>query len=430
MYFISSDTRDLRIAITARSVSLLGDEVATFALVLRVRPAGAWAVAAVLMANLVPIVVLSGVVGRCADRIDNRRLLTGAGVAQVPICIALGIVHSPVTSILLVGALGVGQAVTGATWQALLPSLVAPDEVGRALGLSQAGSTVALLTAPGSAGLLVARFGTHLPVLVDAATFAVMALAARAVSTGRVTDGAARATTRDGGWSIVRHDPVLRAVITLLGLSVLLGCMVNVVEVFLVRDVLHAGVVWFGLAGTTYAAGMFGGAVATGRLRRHRRAFVGSILALSIGLALMGLAPGIGWLMAAGLLTGVCNGAANVSSSALIAGATSEDARGRVAGVLSGVIASSQLAAYAVGGALSSQLGPRTVFVLAGVIGLLAPTLLGRAVLRSERERDPVASTGALSASPPVGATSFSLSTGGSGLRRRSAGSACARRRR
>ena len=388
MSFTPVQRRDLRLAIGARSVSLFGDEVATFALVLRVRPSGPWAVAAMLMANLVPIVVLSGVVGRLIDRVDNRVLLAGACAAQLVVCVALAAVGSPVPSIVLVGLLGVGQAVTGATWQALLPALVPPDQLGRALGFSQAGAMLALMAAPGGAGLVVSALGTHLPLLVDAATFAVVALAGHAVSTGRTTRTSGE-RTRLRGWSVVRDNGVLRAVITLLGVSVLLGSTVNVVEVFLVRDVLHASVVWFGVAGTVYAVGLLGGALGAARLRAHRRALVASMLGLSAGLALMGLAPTIGWLLGAGLLTGYCNGVSNVCTSALVAGATEPDLRGRVAGVLSGVVAAAQLGAYATGGALSSQLGPRTIFVLAGVVGLLGPAVLGRAVLHAGRGPDP-----------------------------------------
>jgi hypothetical protein len=51
--------------------------------------------------------------------------------------------------------------------------------------------------------------------------------------------------------------------------------------------------------------------------------------------------------------------------------------------LLSGVASGTQLVAFAVGGAQTAALDPRAVFVLAGACGLLAPVLLGRAVLRA-----------------------------------------------
>ena len=81
----------MSLVVLAKSLSWLGDLVAEVALVLRMQSHGygASAVAALLIANAVPIVLLSGVVGRIVDAVDNRRLLVLSSLAQAMVCAVL-----------------------------------------------------------------------------------------------------------------------------------------------------------------------------------------------------------------------------------------------------------------------------------------------------------------------------------------------------
>jgi MFS family permease len=386
----TSSRRDLWWVVLARSASFFGDEIATFALLLRMqeRGAGAGAVAALLIANLAPMVLLAGVVGRVVDRRDSRSLLVASSLAQAVVCSALATVTSSAAVLVLVAALGAGQAVNAATWQALVPSIVAPDALPAALGRLQAATTVAGIGAPALAGLLSGWFGTRVPLLIDAATFLVVTLAAILIHTRRGAAGAASPPRAHGGFAIVRRDPLLRRVIALLGLFILLGAMVNVVEVFLVRETLHASALWYGGAGAAYASGVLVGALAAGRLRSSPalgRGFVGGAAVLGVGLVGMGVVPAVVVLLPVGFATGVGNGVLNVATGALVLGRAAADERGRVAALLGGVTSGTMLAAYAVGGELAGELGPRGMFVLAGTLGILAPALLGRGVLRAVR---------------------------------------------
>ena len=68
--------------------------------------------------------------------------------------------------------------------------------------------------------------------------------------------GAAR-----GGFAILRADRVLAPLLAGVALVVLLVGMVDVVLVYLVRETLHAGSVWYGVAEASWMAGMVAGAV-------------------------------------------------------------------------------------------------------------------------------------------------------------------------
>src|SRR6266540_2226770 len=118
--------RDLWIAVVARAVSLLGDEAALVALTLRLHDggSGAWWIAVLFVAGMAPLVLLA------------------------PIAV-----------------LGAGQAVNGATWQALLPSIVGADQLPAAIGMSQAVRTAAGIAAPAVGGALTGLYGARVPLL-------------------------------------------------------------------------------------------------------------------------------------------------------------------------------------------------------------------------------------------------------------------------
>ena len=93
-----TNRRDLGIAVSARAVSLLGDEMAAIALLLRWQSHGGGApqIALLLVAAMLPIVILAPVAGRAADRCDSRLLLVSASLAQAAACAVLVFTTAPV----------------------------------------------------------------------------------------------------------------------------------------------------------------------------------------------------------------------------------------------------------------------------------------------------------------------------------------------
>jgi MFS family permease len=190
----------------------------------------------------------------------------------------------------------------------------------------------------------------------------------------------------------VRGDAVIRAVVVLLGVFVLIGCVVNVADVFLVRVSLHADTTWYGVMGAVYSAGAVSGSLAAGRLHgaaAQARGFVLATVVLAVGLCGLGLAPALSIALAWAAVAGLGNGALNVTLAALVMARTAAAQRGRVAGVLTGVVSGTQLVAFAAGGALTGALGPRGVFVMSGALGAAAALLLGRSVTRAAHAREP-----------------------------------------
>jgi MFS family permease len=388
-FTISASKRtDLYLTVVARAVSLLGDEAAVIALSLRLHDngGGASAIAALLVAGFLPLVVLAPVAGAIVDRFDSRRLLVSTSVAQAALCLVLSQVQATPAVLSLVVALGAGQAINGATWQALLPSIAGVDGLPRAIGLSQAATTLAAIAAPAAGGLLTGLWGPRVPLLLDAATFVVIAVAALLVRTRRT--GNPRKAGERGGLSLVRRDPVLLRLLAMLGVFITLGGMVNVVEIFLVRDTLHATAVWYGALGAVWGTGMFAGSVLGGRLQGEEallKGLLASACVLSIAVAGYAGVGSVALIVPLALLGGAANGVLNLTNSSLVMMRAPEQARGRIAAALNGTVSASLIGAYMIGGLLAAHLTPRTIFLFAGLLGLIAPMYFGAALLRAVR---------------------------------------------
>ena len=382
--------RDLWIAVLARAISLLGDEAALVALTLRLHDggSGAWSIAVLFAAGMVPLVVLAPLAGAIVDRYDSRRLLVWSGIGQAVLCAALAQTHTLPALLVLVAALGAGQAVNGATWQALLPSIVGTQQLPGAIGLSQAVRTVAAIAAPVVGGVLTGRYGAHVPLLVDTATFLVIAGAGLLVRTRRHLTAEDRHDR--GCYSVIRDDPVLLVLLIMLAVFITLGAMMNVVDVFLVRDTLHSSATWYGVLSGTWGAGMLLGSLAGRRWTSQRalaRVVIASATVVSAAMLGYAAAPSVGWLVPVSVAGGAANGLLNLGISALTMMRAPEPARGRVAASVNGVASAAMIGAFVLGGALSAVISPRQLFLMSGVLGLLVPVAFARSLIRAAGNR-------------------------------------------
>jgi MFS family permease len=372
--------RDFLLSLAGRCASRFGDEVALVALTLRLQAAGGrpYLVALLLAAGLVPTIAAAGPAGRVADSVDSRRVLVTAALAQACCCVPLIFARGVAAMIVLVALLGTGAAFAQATWQALVPRVAGERNIGAATAAQQTAFTLATILAPAVAGVLAARFGTGVPLAVDAVTFGMLAAAALAVRTRRGGTPVPRAATR-GGWTVLRTDPLLAPLVAGLAAFVLIGMMVNVVGVFLVRETLHASATWYGGLGAVTMAGLACGVLACGRIRtdagRAGAVAVGAAL-MSLGMLGFGTAPAVLVLVPLSLLVGAGNGLVNVCVATLVTTRTAERMRGRVAAALGAVLNTASVVSLAAGGALAAVLDPRQVYLLAGGLGAAVTAVL------------------------------------------------------
>ncbi|MGA8245610.1 MAG: MFS transporter [Nocardioides sp.] len=387
---------DLVVILVGRMVSTFGDGVALVALTLRLQADGAppYQVGVMLAAGAIPLLLLARPVGRLVDSHDSRRLLVAGGLLEVAATVPLVFLHSIVPIAALVAVLAGVGLLTGATWSALVPRVVGEDHLAEAVSAQASLNVLVLVAAPAVGGLLAGAFGTGVPITVDAATFVVVTVAAALVRTRRTPE---RATSDEpdalrGGLAILRSDRVLAPLITGVALVVLLVGMVDVVTVYLVRDSLHAGGVWYGVTEASWMAGMVAGSVVAGLARtptRQIRATIAGAALACAGVACFALAPTAGVLVPLAVLGGLGNGAAGTCLSTLLMTRTADSARGRVSATANAIFGGASGASLLLGGAVAVVLSPRQIYAVAGLLGLVAAVVLA---VQHTRRHDPESS--------------------------------------
>jgi MFS family permease len=376
MSFTSGDSRwsDVYVVAGARAVSVCGDFLAatTLALALQQAGHGGLAVSGLLIAASLPLVLLAPIAGRIADRVDSRVVLVVAGIAQCLTCLALAFVSNPIAVIGLVALLACGLAVTQPTLAALVPRMVRPDDLAKASGITQTAGVIGMLIAPALAGILVGLTGSRVPLLLDAASYLALIVAAFAVRTRRRPEPSAKAEARVA--FRLRDDRVLTVMVGSMAAVVAGVNAVNVFEVFFVRDTLGASTTVFGFVAASWSAGMLIGSVVFGRVQR-RRITVPALLVLVAGSCAPVLAGaavgGAGWLIPLWILGGVCNGGINVFVMVIVVGRAPAEAHGQAFAVMGGVVQTAALLGLVAAGPLVEHFDPRLLVAAAGGSGLL-----------------------------------------------------------
>jgi MFS family permease len=384
--------RDLRLVLPARATSYAGDSIALVALMLRVSDAGGpGAITALLLAFALPTVVMIPFAGRIVDGFDSRKVLVLASLLQAAAGVGLAFSHGLVATLALVCVLQLGQAVAGPAWGALVPRIVGDDLVGKAVGTGQALAGVAMLAGSALGGVLVGWQGDRVALLVDASTFAGLAVVARLVRTRRRPEaGAAR---QEGGLMTglrsLFADQLLRILVPGLWTFVLVGEAVNVVEVFLITDEIGLGPSGYGAVVAAQGAGAIGGSLAAGALRSDTaRSY--AVLAGTVGIGgsciLMGVAPGVVALVVGAVAGGLAVGLLNAATSTLVVTRSAEEVRGRVIAAMTGVTRAFSLLALLLGGLAGAGLGPRATFVLGGLACVLTGLVIAVLVALDSRQ--------------------------------------------
>jgi MFS family permease len=376
---------DLLTALAGRTVSVFGDEVALIALALRLQSDGAhpYEVGLLLAAGVIPLLLLARPVGSLVDAHDSRHLLVAAGLAETGCTIPLIFLHSVVAVVILVACLGATASLGSATWSALIPRVVGEDQVAGAMSATQSLNALALVGAAAVGGLLTGVFGTGVPLALDAATFVAVTVAAGLIRTRRTPDlraGSETSTEVRGGFGLLRADRILAPLTAGVGLVVLLVGMVDVVLVFLVRQTLHAGGVWYGVIEASWMAGMVGGAVAGGRLRTEQVQVRATIIGAGVAcaaLAPFALVPAVWILIPLSIAGGIGNGYAGTCYSTLLIARTPDAVQGRVSAAANATVGGAQGASLLLGGAVATLLSPREVYAVAGLLGVGAAITLG-----------------------------------------------------
>ncbi|CAN5839971.1 MFS transporter [soil metagenome] len=374
----------------ATAGSGLGTYLAAIALTLDIyarTDSGLW-VAALLIADFLPIVLVGLLLGPLFDRLSRRRLMIASDLSRVAVFAALPFVDSPIGIVGLAGVAGIATGFFRPAALAGLPNLVPDEELTNANSLLQTIENGAWMIGPVLGGVLVSVWSPSVPYAVNAVTFLVSAVLVARIADSQlrseesITSGHWR-DVADGARLVVTALPLrtVRIVWSIVGFG---SAAINVAEVFFVRDTLGAGEVGFGViigaTGLGLVLGSFLAAPALGKVGL-RRNYAGSIALMAFGWGGAALSPAI-WVAVPFVVGGAAgNGAAIICNQILVQRGAPDRFLGRA---LSTIMSTNFLIiglAMGVAGLLTDWMGARWVMIAAAAIcaiGALFAVLLTR----------------------------------------------------
>jgi MFS family permease len=382
--------RDASLIVGAVGISALGDFLLWIPLTLHLeRTTGSGvAVAGLMICLWAPVVLLAPAAGLLADRMETRRLLIAASLAQAAIAASLALALDSVAAILALAALlGTGFAVAQPAEFALVPRIAGQRRLAAVNGRVETARYLGMTAGPLIGGGLAAAGGTALAMLVNAATFACVALAGTLLRTRREPEGDAvgddGSRARDGIVHLFR-DRTLGTVLTVVFVSLLFMSASIAAEVFFLKQDLGAGDALYGVLFACWTMGMVLGAMAVSRRVPAAAMPVVALAAVAVqgaGLGLPTVWLAVGFTAAMWFIGGLGHGVKNVLARTLIQERVPARLHGRAFAAYNGLRNGAELVALAAGGALVAALGGRATLALAGAMPVLA-ALAGLVVYR------------------------------------------------
>ena len=343
--------------------------------------------------ELGPLVAMALLGGALADRSDRRRLLLLDQIGLVAIAAALcavSLAGDPSIAVLFVlaGLLAGFGALQNVVRAAIMPNLVARNDMPAALAINFGLLQLTVVLGPGLGGLLIAAAGVEAAYAVDALSCLAMVGAVVALAPQLPQMVGERLSIRSSigeGLRFVRRSPALLGSFVI-DLSAMTFGMPRALFPVLAISVYGAGASGTGLLFASVAAGGVVAALTTRWLDHVRRLGVVTIAAVCVwGLAIAAVAL-VGSLWAAAALLAVAGAADSVSAvcrSVINQTVTPDALRGRMSSVFSLVVTSGPRLGDVEAGAVASLTSPRfsvlsgglACVAAAGVVVLAFPAL-------------------------------------------------------
>ena len=336
-------SRDFRLLFIAGTVFYLGGMVSYVAVPYQLYQltGSNFAVGALGIAELVPLLVFGLYGGALADHMDRRKLLIGTALAQVLLTGVLAwnafLPDPHVWLIYVVGALlAAAGALQRPSKEALEPRTVRHDQIAAASALSSFGMQIGILVGPAIGGVLLATIGIGWCFVVDVAGLLVATVLFLVMRSyphiGETTPPSLRAI-REGVAYAVRRRDLLGTY--LVDIAAMLLAMPVVLFPALAEDVFHRPE----LLGLLYSAETVGGIIATatsgwtGRVHHHGRAIVIAASTYGVAIALVGISPSIAWVAVFLAMAGAADMISGIFRATVWNQTIPDHMRGRLAGI-------------------------------------------------------------------------------------------------
>jgi predicted MFS family arabinose efflux permease len=375
----------------------LGDAVGIVALAILVydrTEAVAPTAAFFIAAKFLPALVAPALTARL-DQLALRRSLPALYVVEALTFVALALVASGDFFLPVVLALGFLDGALAITGRSLTRAAVAT--VLQPTGLLKEGNALmnigfALSSVGGAAlaGLLIAEFGVTTALLVDAASFLLIAiiLAATPNLPGVCVEREPWRERFGAAMRFARRSRKVRLLLIGQAAALILFTLVIPIEVIYAKESLGTTDAGFGILIASWGAGIVIGSLVFLLVKRRSPLRLIIISTALIGIAYLGMATAETLVVACliSAVGGVGNGVQWISVVTALQEITPADYQARIVSILESLAAAMPGVGYLLGGALTAVGSPRTAYAVAGA-GVLV-LVLGALVLRPGLDRE------------------------------------------
>jgi MFS family permease len=346
----------------------------------------AW-VGTVAAAAFVPIAFFGPLGGALADRMPRKGLLITTNLVQTALATLLTILFiagnpsAPVVALIAFGN-GICAALGFPAFQAIFPDIVPTEDLPGAIALSSAQYNLGRVVGPAFAGIVIAIGGYAAAEAANAVSFLAV-VAVLLTLTLPVPDVSARATriwqSIKSGFGFVRHEPGLRADVTLMIINTFLAAPFIALVPAMAQKTLGGGKAATSVLITAQGIGAVAMALSLGFLTarfRPGRVLVFMMSTLPFALAAYAVAPSIAASAIALVFVGAFYLGALSTFMTIAQLRAPGEIRGRVLSVLTVILGSMYPLGAVVQGRIADSIGLREVTFASGVALLVAQLLV------------------------------------------------------
>jgi MFS family permease len=374
-------SRDFRLLFAAGTVFYIGGMVSYVAVPFQIYQltGSNFAVGALALVELLPLIVFGLYGGALADHVDRRRMLVLCGIAQVVLTsflLANAMLANPsVWTIYAVGFfLSIAQSLQRPSREALIPRTVRHDELTAASAVASLGMQVGTLLGPALGGVLVGTVGVSWAYGVDVAGLVIATLLFlslhRYPPTDMSTPPSIAGIVSGIRYAVRRRDLLGTYVIDMVAMFM---AMPIVLFPAFAQDVLDQPKT----LGLLYTAESVGTLLATltsgwtGRFHHHGRAVVVASMCWGGAIALAGLAPNVWIALVFLVLSGAADMISGIFRGVIWHQTIPDEKRGRLAGIEMLSYSIGPLGGQARSGLVADATTVRTAIVSGGVLCVL-----------------------------------------------------------
>ena len=292
------------------------------------------------------------------------------------------------TLVVAIAAIDAALALTAKTLtRAVTAAMLEPEgELRAGNAILNVAFTGGAAVGPAAAGALVATLGVQSALLLDAASFYVIAwilFTAGPLPQAEPEPGRLRAQVR-AGLAYIRDNVTLKRLIGAEAVALVFFAAVVPIEVVYAKESLGVGDTGYGLLLGSWGVGMLLGSAVFAGMRRASLPLLlfFSTLAIAAGYLGMAVAPGLALACVGSAVGGAGNGVQWVATISAVQELTSSSMQARVISVLESCASAMPAVGFVLGGVIATAYSPRATFAFAGV-GVVAITAIAVPLLGS-----------------------------------------------